>query len=66
MNKKYFAHTMPGETATDAWETLAQHEQQVALRCSEFLARIDPQLAPWGDILGRWHDIGKYSLAFWE
>jgi len=46
------------------WETMAQHEERVAERCRRFLARIDPALEAWGDVLGRWHDLGKYSSDF--
>ena len=43
---------------------MAEHEERVAKRCGMFLERIHPDLAPWGDVLGRWHDLGKYSKAF--
>ncbi|MGB7323742.1 MAG: CRISPR-associated helicase Cas3' [Rubripirellula sp.] len=59
-----YAHTLPGETNQKFWETISDHEQQVADRCRDFLTRIDPELAAWGDLLGRWHDIGKYSKSF--
>lgn len=59
-----YAHTHPGETDPSNWETMAMHEQQVADRCRKFLTRIDPALGDWGDLLGRWHDIGKYSKSF--
>ncbi len=41
-----------------------QHEQQVAKRCHEFIKRFAPSAAAWGDLLGRWHDLGKYSNEF--
>lgn len=61
---QFFAHTLPDQTDVGTWETLAEHEAQVAWRCREYLFRLDASLAPWGEILGRWHDIGKYSSAF--
>ncbi|MFK8112281.1 MAG: CRISPR-associated helicase Cas3' [Rubripirellula sp.] len=45
---------------------MREHEEQVAILCSQFLHRIHPDLAAWGDLLGRWHDIGKYSREFQE
>jgi CRISPR-associated endonuclease/helicase Cas3 len=43
---------------------MAQHEEATARLCREFLQRIDQALAPWGHLLGKWHDLGKYSEAF--
>lgn len=59
----YYAHSLENQPP-EKWETMAQHETAVASLCAEFLGRIHPDLAPWGDILGRWHDLGKYSEAF--
>jgi len=52
----HYAHTLDGRPETD-WELLSDHEQNVAKLCSEFLSRIHPDLAPWGEVLGRWHDL---------
>jgi len=41
-----------------------EHEDLVANFCKKFLGRVDPSLEPWGDVLGRWHDLGKYSNEF--
>jgi CRISPR-associated endonuclease/helicase Cas3 len=59
-----YAHSIPNEPDRSRWETMSEHEERVASRCREFLARINPSLAPWGEILGRWHDIGKYQPEF--
>ncbi|MEZ6117840.1 MAG: CRISPR-associated endonuclease Cas3'' [Pirellulaceae bacterium] len=58
-----YAHSLDGRPQS-AWETMAEHENRVAERCSEFLARFHPDLSPWGDLLGRSHDLGKYSDEF--
>ncbi len=59
-----YAHTLPGNTDRTQWEEITKHEQQVAARCREFLSRIDARLADCGELLGLWHDIGKYSRTF--
>lgn len=59
----YFAHSLKGQPST-AWETMAEHEQRVAVKCAEFLKRIHPDLEAWGELLGRWHDLGKYHPEF--
>lgn len=59
----FYAHTLEGQPASK-WETMQQHEELVAKYCREFLQRIDPSLGAWGELLGRWHDLGKYSEAF--
>ncbi|MEL6106765.1 MAG: CRISPR-associated helicase Cas3' [Planctomycetota bacterium] len=62
----YYAHSLPNEPDKSRWETMEQHEERVATRCRTFLERIHPDLGDWGDVLGRWHDLGKYSHAFQE
>lgn len=59
----HYAHSLPGRPKSD-WETMAEHEERVATRCREFLSRLNPSLGDWGEVLGRWHDLGKYSAAF--
>lgn len=59
----FYAHSLENQP-TENWETMQQHEELVAEYCSKFLERIDPNLGAWGELLGRWHDIGKYSSAF--
>ncbi len=58
-----YAHSLPGRSKRD-WETLPQHEDRVARYCRKFLSRIDESLGDWGEILGRWHDLGKYHPRF--
>ena len=58
-----FAHTLK-DHPPECWEKMHEHESRVAKRCSTFLSRIDPSLHTWGNILGRWHDLGKYSDEF--
>lgn len=59
----HYAHSLEGQPP-EQWETMQQHEDLVANYCRKFLTRIDPSLEPWGDLLGRWHDLGKYSKEF--
>ena len=59
----FYAHTLP-DLPQSNWETMSQHEENVAQLCSEFVNRICPDLHEWGQLLGRWHDLGKYSDAF--
>lgn len=51
---KNYAHSLQDRPVED-WETMQQHEDRVAQRCSQFLERINPELNAWGDLLGRWH-----------
>jgi len=60
----HYAHSYPGTDDKTKWETMSQHEQQVASRCRLFLARIHEDLGDWGNVLGRWHDLGKYLPDF--
>ena len=62
-NMPHYAHSLEGRPQKD-WETMAEHEELVAKYCTKFLERIDPSLGPWGDLLGQWHDLGKYSKEF--
>ncbi len=58
-----FAHSLKNQPQAN-WETMRQHEDLVARYCASFLRRIHPSLEPWGDLLGRWHDLGKYHPDF--
>lgn len=40
------------------------HQERTSEFCREFLRRIEPALEFWGDLLGRWHDAGKYHPDF--
>jgi CRISPR-associated endonuclease/helicase Cas3 len=59
----YYAHSLKDQPVEN-WETMQQHEDLVAKYCHGFLEGIDPSLGAWGDLLGKWHDLGKYSNAF--
>ncbi len=63
---EYYAHSLPDEPDRSNWETMREHEDRVAVLCAKFLKRIHPDLKSWGELLGRWHDIGKYSQEFQE
>ncbi len=56
-----FAHSLPGHPRSD-WETLADHAQCVANLAQSFAAAFGA--AAWGELLGRWHDLGKGSDEF--
>ena len=60
----FYAHSLPNEPDRSKWETMAEHEECVARYCSGFLNRIDQSLQLWGELLGRWHDLGKYHPEF--
>jgi len=60
----YYAHTLPGNPDRSKWETLEEHERAVANLSAGFLHRIDSGLTAWGNLIGQWHDIGKYSDEF--
>ena len=61
---QHYAHSLRDQPEKSRWETLPEHEQRVADRCGEFLSRVNPAFSDWGELLGRWHDIGKYSCEF--
>ena len=60
----HYAHSLPDNPDRSKWETLQQHEQSVAKLSASFLNRINVELAAWGELVGHWHDIGKYSDDF--
>jgi len=55
---EYFAHSLENQDSS-RWETMEQHESAVAQLCAKFLKRIHPDLEPWGELVGKWHDLGK-------
>lgn len=59
----YYAHTLENRPETE-WELMSDHERNVAQLCRNFLARVDPRLGDCGELLGLWHDLGKYSDSF--
>jgi CRISPR-associated endonuclease/helicase Cas3 len=58
---KYFAHSLEGKGVSD-WEPLEDHLQAVEDRAASFAEVIGA--SEWGRLLGRWHDLGKYSKEF--
>ncbi|MEM9941299.1 MAG: CRISPR-associated helicase Cas3' [Planctomycetota bacterium] len=59
----HFAHSLENQPPEN-WEQMHEHEELVAQYCREFLTRINAEWEPWGELLGRWHDLGKYSNEF--
>ncbi len=56
-----YAHTIAGES-TQTWEPLEKHLAEVARMAAQFASGFGA--ADWGYILGRCHDLGKYSEEF--
>lgn len=56
-----FAHTKPG-LPPSGWEPLATHLAEVSKLAAEFAGAFDA--ADLAALAGKWHDLGKYSLAF--
>lgn len=61
MPEKKFAHTIAGRPPA-AWEPLAVHLDKVAQSASTFADAFGAR--PWGEVLGRCHDLGKLSDKF--
>jgi len=57
----HFAHSLEGKDVSH-WEPLEDHLAAVADRAASFAELIGA--AEWGRLLGRWHDLGKYSKEF--
>lgn len=57
----FYAHSLADRPQTD-WEPLEDHLNAVAARAVEFTERLGARA--WGEVLGRWHDIGKYAVEF--
>lgn len=56
-----FAHSLRDRPISE-WEPLEEHLEAVASRAAKFAGRFGAEA--WGELLGRWHDLGKYQLAF--
>lgn len=65
MSADFFAHSLEGRPETD-WEPLEAHLEETARYACLFLGRIHSDLAIWGELVGRWHDLGKYLDEFRE
>jgi CRISPR-associated endonuclease/helicase Cas3 len=57
----FFAHTLPGSPQSE-WEPLQAHLLAVAALAGEFADAFGSR--GWGQLLGLWHDLGKFSVAF--
>ncbi|QGJ68608.1 Metal dependent phosphohydrolase [Planctomycetales bacterium 10988] len=57
----FYGHSLPGKPQND-WEKLEDHLSEVASAAEKFAEAF--QAGPWGELIGRWHDLGKYSDAF--
>jgi CRISPR-associated endonuclease/helicase Cas3 len=66
MNSRFFAHTAPAilGPATDeqCWEPLEDHLHEVSSAAGAFAEAFGA--GAWGQLAGRWHDLGKYSREF--
>lgn len=59
-----YAHTFPN-LGPEHWEPIEDHLAAVATRAAEFAYELGlPSAEVWGDVLGRWHDLGKWSDDF--
>jgi len=64
----HYAHSLPDNPDRSKWETLEAHLQRVAVGVNQSAgARQFADsfgTADWGELLGCWHDLGKYSDQF--
>jgi len=56
----FYAHSNSADTAL--WEPLEEHLQLVASYCERVCTKLGAD--GWGNTLGLWHDLGKYSTDF--
>lgn len=56
-----YAHSLPGRPLSE-WELLDDHARRVAHLARSFAAEFGA--GDWGELLGRWHDLGKRSDEF--
>jgi len=56
-----YSHTIPGQPR-EKWETLDDHAAAVAKLAKEFASVFGA--GDWGELLGKWHDLGKWSAEF--
>lgn len=57
----FYAHSLP-EQPLEQWEPLPDHLQLVARYATTFAEKFGAQ--DFGQVLGMWHDLGKYSTEF--
>lgn len=64
----HYAHSLPDDPDRTKWETLPEHLEKVAVGASgapgarQFAESFGA--ADWSELLGWWHDLGKYSDKF--
>lgn len=56
----HYAHSTSG--GTEDWELLKDHLDLVSTLASQFASKFDAE--HFGEVLGKWHDLGKYSHEF--
>ncbi|NLF41760.1 MAG: CRISPR-associated endonuclease Cas3'', partial [Bacteroidales bacterium] len=62
MDKVFIAHIKSDPTNGFAIQDLNTHLERVGVLMAEFSNEFFN--AEWGKVIGKWHDIGKYSEAF--
>jgi CRISPR-associated endonuclease/helicase Cas3 len=61
MPEAHYAHTLEG-ASRERWQPLSEHLDEVARRAAAHAAAFGS--AAWGELAGRWHDLGKYAEDF--
>jgi CRISPR-associated endonuclease/helicase Cas3 len=62
MMNEYYAHSKVQSDGTVTFETMDEHVQLVSDKARQFGMVFGAEA--WSEILGHWHDIGKYSKEF--
>ncbi len=57
----FYAHTLDGSSESE-WQTVEDHLEGVSKLAGSFASAFGSE--KWGEIVGLWHDLGKYSNAF--
>jgi CRISPR-associated endonuclease Cas3-HD len=60
-DRTIYAHSLPDRPPSE-WETLEVHAAEVARLAKSFATAFGA--GDWGELLGRWHDLGKRSAEF--
>lgn len=58
---RHYGHSREGAPKQE-WQLLEEHLEGVAALAGGFLGACECQ--KWGEVAGRWHDLGKYSAEF--
>lgn len=61
MPANFYAHSLAGQPP-EKWEPLEDHLRAVAALARDFAAKFGA--ADWGELVGLWHDVGKFSREF--